>query len=113
MKEKHVKLRLSLPPDADSSREFSDSAVLPRLYAQSSKRSSRMSITHHALGWRMAERVRQAELLPGDALDIAFTLDHNDHPDFGGLELSLRDFKTPQHTARSLTRAVAANTTEN
>jgi hypothetical protein len=24
--------------------------------------------------------------------DIAFTLDHNEHPDFGGLELSLKDF---------------------
>jgi len=51
----------------------------------------------------MAERIQQAELLPGDALDIAFTLDHNDHPDFGGLELSLRDFKVPQHAATALT----------
>jgi hypothetical protein len=33
-------------------------------------------------------------LLAGDAIDIAFTIGHNDHPDFGGLELSLRDFKT-------------------
>jgi single-stranded-DNA-specific exonuclease len=113
MKEKHVKLRLSSPPDADSIHEFSDSAVLPRLYAQSSNRSSRMSVTHNALGWRMAERVRQAELLPGDALDIAFTLDHNAHPDFGGLELSLRDFKMPLHAVKSVTQAVAANTTEN
>jgi len=45
-----------------------------------------------ALGWRMAERVRQSPLLAGDAIDIAFTIGHNDHPDFGGLELTLRDF---------------------
>jgi single-stranded-DNA-specific exonuclease len=106
MKEKHVKLKLSSPA-AEPEEELSevavlvaprchpDSAVLPRLHAQSSKRDWRRSITYDALGWRMAERIQQAELLPGDALDIAFTLDHNDHPEFGGLELSLRDFKRP------------------
>jgi single-stranded-DNA-specific exonuclease len=46
-----------------------------------------------ALGWHMAERLEQSPLLAGDAIDIAFTIGHNDHPDFGGLELSLRDFK--------------------
>ena len=46
-----------------------------------------------AMGWRMAERAEQAQLLAGDELDIAFTLTHNDHPDFGGLELVLRDFR--------------------
>ena len=40
----------------------------------------------------MAERCQQAGLLPGDTLDIAFTIDNNDHPEYGGLELSLRDF---------------------
>jgi single-stranded-DNA-specific exonuclease len=107
MKEKHVKLKLSSPAADEPEEELSevavlvaprchpDSAVLPRLHAQSSKRDWRSSITYDALGWRMAERIQQAELLPGDALDIAFTLDHNDHPEFGGLELSLRDFKRP------------------
>ena len=42
----------------------------------------------------MAERLQQSPLLAGDAIDIAFTIGHNDHPDFGGLELSLRDFRT-------------------
>jgi RecJ OB domain len=51
------------------------------------------SITYDALGWRMAERLQQSPLLAGDTIDIAFTIGHNDHPDFGGLELSLRDFK--------------------
>jgi len=113
MKEKHVKLRLSSQPSADSNEELSDvavlttprchpdSAVLPRLHAQSSNGRSRNSVTYNALGWRMADRIQQAELLPGDALDIAFTLDHNDHPEFGGLELSLRDFKSPQDVDRS------------
>lgn len=59
----------------------------------------RRAITLDALGWRMAEQCQQAGLLPGDALDIAFTIENNDHPDFGGLELSLRDFARPEKTA--------------
>jgi single-stranded-DNA-specific exonuclease len=46
-----------------------------------------------ALGWHMAERLQPSPLLAGDAIDIAFTIGVNDHPDFGGLELSLRDFR--------------------
>jgi single-stranded-DNA-specific exonuclease len=49
--------------------------------------------SHKAMGWRLAERAAQAQLLAGDMLDVAYTLNHNDHPDFGGLELSLRDFR--------------------
>ncbi len=45
-----------------------------------------------AVGWRMAERLQQEHLLAGDSLDIAFTLDHNDHPEFGGLQLCLSEF---------------------
>jgi hypothetical protein len=56
----------------------------------------RKAITFDALGWHMAERCQQAGLLPGDALDIAFTVDNNDHPAYGGLELSLRDFMRPE-----------------
>jgi hypothetical protein len=47
----------------------------------------------------MAERLQQSPLLAGDAIDIAFTIGHNDHPDFGGLELTLRDFKSAPGTA--------------
>jgi single-stranded-DNA-specific exonuclease len=129
MKEKHVKLKLSSQPASDDSdREPSavavlttprchpDSAVLPRLHANAPLESStgwRTQVIYNALGWRMAERIQQAQLLPGDALDIAFTLDHNDHPDFGGLELSLRDFKGSEHAARSLPQAVVPGTTDN
>lgn len=53
----------------------------------------RTKITFDALGWHMAERLAQTPLLAGGTVDIAFTLGHNDHPEYGGLELSLRDFK--------------------
>jgi single-stranded-DNA-specific exonuclease len=63
----------------------------------------RRSLTYNAMGWRLAERAQKEKLLAGDLLDIAFTVSHNDHPEFGGLELSLRDFK-------SLERASARGT---
>ena len=46
-----------------------------------------------AMAWRMAERVSADPLAVGDSIDVAFTLEHNDHPDFGGLELRLCDFR--------------------
>jgi hypothetical protein len=45
------------------------------------------------MGWGLKEPCDALQLLTGDRLDIAYTLDMNDHPDFGGLELSLRDIK--------------------
>ena len=53
-------------------------------------------ITFDALGWHMAERLQQTPLLAGDSIDISFTIGHNDHPEYGGLELSLRDFRGPE-----------------
>ncbi len=46
-----------------------------------------------ALGWRMAERLQQDTLLVGDCVDLAFTLDMNEHPDFGGLQLVIEDLQ--------------------
>ena len=28
----------------------------------------------------------------GDRLDLAFTVDYNSHPDFGGIQLTMTDF---------------------
>jgi len=104
VKEKHVKLKVAWNRGvrANVETELSETAVAvrPRCHPDSAaisreeKRGDwRRAITYDALGWHMAERIEQAQLLPGDALEIAFTLDHNDHPEFGGLELSLRDFR--------------------
>ena len=110
LKDKHVKLKLAW--NGDLREELKDEAILvtPRChpdFATIPRRTEnrelrtenwRKSITYDALGWHMAERVQQAQLVPGDTLDIAFSVDHNDHPEFGGLELSLRDFKTKTTT---------------
>jgi single-stranded-DNA-specific exonuclease len=60
-----------------------------------SRTDFRTKITFDALGWHMAERMQQSKLLAGDSIDIAFTIGNNDHPEYGGLELSLRDFGIP------------------
>jgi len=120
LKEKHVKLKLTCGPrkhgNSDESAEeklseaailasprcHPDSAAIPRrdLRAAVANRDAsvpnwRRSITFEALGWNMAERLAQTPLLAGDTIDIAFTIGHNDHPEYGGLELSLRDLKPP------------------
>jgi single-stranded-DNA-specific exonuclease len=70
IKDKHIKLRVNQRrPDA------------------------RTSYTYEAVGWRMAERLQAEALQPGDNLDVAFTVGMNSHPDFGGLELILEDFR--------------------
>ena len=63
----------------------------------------RSRIVFDALGWNMAERLENAALLAGDSVDIAFIIGSNDHPEYGGLEFSLRDFKrsTRDGSARS------------
>jgi len=61
-------------------------------------------ITFDALGWHMAERLQQTPLLAGDTVDIAFTIGHNNHPEYGGLELSLRDFKPVSTTNGNVRR---------
>ena len=70
-----------------------EKAEAHRLRTEDRELRTGLKITFDALGWHMAERLQQSPLLAGDAIDIAFTIGYNDHPEFGGLELTLRDFK--------------------
>ncbi len=105
MKDKHVKLRVGAGLEK-AAQDAGDSMSLV-----GGNGSWKKSISYNALGWRMAERFQQAKLLPGDEFDIAFTLDHNDHPDFGGLELSLKDFQARTKFAEEKPAASFAKTT--
>ena len=67
LKEKHLRLKLAQP----------NGTKYPKTWS--------------AVGWRMAELAQ--DILAGDTVDAAFTLEHNDHPDFGGLELRLCDVR--------------------
>jgi single-stranded-DNA-specific exonuclease len=53
--------------------------------------SWRNNIAFKAMGWGLKESCDRLQLLAGDRLDIAYSLGMNDHPEFGGLELILRD----------------------
>jgi single-stranded-DNA-specific exonuclease len=70
-------------------------AEVAQLRTENRELRTGLRITYDALGWHMAERIAQTPLLAGDAIDVAFTIGHNDHPDYGGLELSLKDFQMP------------------
>jgi single-stranded-DNA-specific exonuclease len=117
VKDKHVRLRVSggrngseismsaaaaqdftprCHPDAASipKREHdlaSSSATTTQTSSSSSSSSWRDNISFKAMGWRMKESCDRLQLLAGDRLDIAYSLGMNDHPEFGGLELSLKD----------------------
>lgn len=54
---------------------------------------TKSSYNYEAIGWRMAQRLENISCQTGDRLDLAFTVGINSHPDFGGLELVLKDFK--------------------
>jgi hypothetical protein len=84
-------------PDGAVIRRDEKAAAAAEGYASGNQQRTGLTsrITFDALGWHMAERLQQTPLLAGDAIDVAFTVGHNDHPEYGGLELSLRDFRIP------------------
>ncbi len=84
VKEKHLKLKLSRGGNGNSP----------------------LSRAIDVMGWRMAERLAQQPLAFGDALDVAYRIERNTHPDFGGnLQLVMCDYKVSAPVAA---RAVAA-----
>jgi single-stranded-DNA-specific exonuclease len=86
LKERHVKLRV-MSGDAASTQQ-------------------RVARAYDVLGWRTAERLAQESLVPGDVLNLAFTVDYNEHPEFAGVQLNLVDF------ARTVPVAAAASAAE-
>ena len=80
LKEKHVKLRV---------RQEVPKTSLP------GQRENGKGVQHNfdALAWRMAERIAEQKLLANDIVDLAFTLEENTHPEFGGIQLSVCDLK--------------------
>ena len=88
LKEKHIKMKLAVEQDG---RKFA--AGIP------------------AIGWGMAERLRQEQVLAGDVLDVAFTVEHNNHPEFGGLELRLCDVARAGSAATGVGSAAAKSGT--
>ena len=100
LKDKHIKLKVRAGAE-----------VFAQLGPVNRELRAGRNITFDALGWHMAERLTQTPLLAGDLIDVAFTIGHNDHPEYGGLELSLRDFCVlDSKDARVATSAVTSST---
>jgi single-stranded-DNA-specific exonuclease len=93
------------PDSASIPRRDLRAAVENRAAPRDANSGWRRSIVFDALAWNMAERLQQSPLLAGDTIDIAFTIGHNDHPEYGGLELSLRDLKMPSRETAALVAA--------
>lgn len=62
-------------------------------HASAIRQKRKFSPAFDALGWQLVERLQAAPLLAGDVIDIAFTIGLNDHDEYGGLQLELKDFK--------------------
>ncbi len=45
--------------------------------------------TFSAVGWNLAARIRDLQIGPDSVVHLAYRVRHNDHPDFGGLELEI------------------------
>jgi single-stranded-DNA-specific exonuclease len=110
VKDKHVRLRVAPAVTVVNAIAASAQDFTPRCHTDSaaiSKRggldtveagknarptqSWRSNVTFNAMGWGMKAACDQLQLLAGDRLDIAYSLGMNDHPEFGGLELTLHD----------------------
>ncbi|MGO9862813.1 MAG: single-stranded-DNA-specific exonuclease RecJ [Terriglobales bacterium] len=101
VKDKHVRLRvgpaLNLAGQDFTPRCHPDAAAIPKRNGMgtgpgpANHSSWRGNIAFKAMGWGMKESCDRLQLLAGDSLDIAYSLGMNDHPEFGGLELTLRD----------------------
>ena len=53
------------------------------------------------MGWRMAERATNDGITQGDALDLVYSITENLHPDFGGIELCLCDYRKSERSAQA------------
>jgi single-stranded-DNA-specific exonuclease len=47
-----------------------------------------------AVGWNLAQRAAELELREGSAIDLAYKIRENDHPDYGGLEVEIAGMET-------------------
>ncbi len=107
VKDKHVRLRIAPAVDEPVALAASAEDYTPRCHPDSvgpglrpgqtgqrpvaTQSSWRRNVTFKAMGWGLKESCDNLQLLAGDHLDIAYSLGMNDHPEFGGLELTVQD----------------------
>ena len=94
VKDKHVRLRVAAARNGVVT--ALSAAAAGQTPATTQSFSWRDNIAFKAMGWGLKESCDSLQLLAGDRLDIAYSLGMNDHPEFGGLELTLRDLMRAQ-----------------
>jgi single-stranded-DNA-specific exonuclease len=77
---------LTMPPQAIKEKHL-------KLRVKQRGTGEKSGFSYDAMGWRMAARLQNEVYQIGDQLDVAFRITVNEHPEFGGLELTLVDFK--------------------
>jgi single-stranded-DNA-specific exonuclease len=78
MKEKHARLRVA------------------QVGSPASPLAGAERMTFSAVGWNLADRIRELNLGPDSIIDLAWRLRENDHPEFGGLELEIAGIEPAQ-----------------
>jgi len=79
MKDRHIRLDLiQTTPVQASSIDAAQSAIPPG-----------SSSAIRAIGWNLAARAAELQLAQGSAIDLAYRIRENTHPDFGGLEVEI------------------------
>ncbi len=74
MKQRHIRLELLQASPTDAVPQ----SILP----------NSSSVTR-AVGWNLAARAAELKLSPGSAIDLAYRIRENTHPEFGGLEVEV------------------------
>jgi single-stranded-DNA-specific exonuclease len=106
VKDKHVRLRVAAGLNGAARQDLTprchpDAAAISKRRVEATptmdesqvgaSTSWRDNVAFKAMGWGLQESCDRLQLPAGDRLDIAYSLGMNDHPEFGGLELTLRD----------------------
>jgi len=94
MKERHVKLRVAPSNQANGTPAAQVESGSP---TTTPSQAWRRNVTFGAMGWGRKEACDRLQLLVGNRIDIAYSLGMNEHPEFGGLELTLHDVVRHEH----------------
>jgi single-stranded-DNA-specific exonuclease len=92
MKERHIRLQLVDDSPARTQSVYGNASLC---------QTPTGAHARSALGWNWAARIVEMDLSEGARLDLAYTLRHNDHPDFGGIELEIAGLRKAQSETRA------------
>jgi single-stranded-DNA-specific exonuclease len=90
MKAQHLRLELALSSSASHAAATGPSQTASLNTSSTRLLASAAPISSiRAVGWNLAERAMQLQLVQGKLIDLAYRIRENDHPDFGGLEIEI------------------------